>query len=89
MRALLSIILLLGMPATFLLADIQPTASTALGASSTFLDSPVATTPIIVGTETLIMRGVAMALGIILLIIAGYLAFGRKQRQLPAPPQEK
>ncbi len=84
MRAVLSIILLLGLSASLLLADLEPSAKAVLAPVSNLVDVSVATSPGLAVPEDMVMRSIAMGLGIIFLGLSGYLAFGRKPRPLPA-----
>jgi len=89
MRAVLSIILLLGVSAPFVLAELDPSAKPALSATTSLVDVSMAATPVLAAPDNLVMRDVAMGLGIMCLALAGYMAFGPKPRPAAvkvAPP---
>jgi O-antigen ligase len=85
MRVLVSIALLIGLNLPLLLADFQPTTSTVIGsAGSSLVDASFAVPSMSTSPENFALRVFAMLTGIFLMGVSAYMAFGRRQRTVPA-----
>lgn len=86
MRVLLSIALLVGLQLPMLMADVpSANASSMLGSAGKLVEASMATAPSVsASSENLALRVFALLVGILLLGVAAFMAFGQKQRVAPA-----
>jgi hypothetical protein len=83
MRVLLFIALLTGLCLPVLLADIQPSATTIMGTGAGLVEASMATaTTVAASPENFALRVFSMLVGVLLLLVATYLAFGPRPKQM-------
>lgn len=84
MRVLLFIALMTGLCLPVLLADIQPSANTVIGSGGSLVEASMATaSTVAASSENFALRMFALLMGVMLLLIAAYLAFGRRPKLVP------
>ena len=90
MRVLLFIALMTGLCLPVLFADIQPSAATVIGSGTSLVEASMATASAVgASSENLALRMFSMLIGVLLLLIAAFLAFGRPQKPVPVKVKTK